>query len=499
MTDESKQNPQGESTGEASSTAVATPPETEGKKLRQEVEIRDIGPCKKHIKVKIDRKDIDSRMGDQFSRLVKESNVTGFRPGKAPRKLIEKKFHEEVAEQVKSEMLLASLEQMGEDHDLAPLAPPAINPDKIEIPREGPMVYEFEVEVRPQFDLPAYKGLKLKKPVHTYTPEEIAKEEKRVLATYGLPEEKKGAVELGDRVTVSGPVKHGDREIGRLKNTAFVVDQKLAFKDGIANKFGDQIKGKKAGDIVSIDIDLMRNQNLQDLQGITVKADLTIERVEEIKLPELNEDFLSQFGVSKPDEFRELIEVILKRRLEHQQRQVARQQFMGFIEKEMTWDLPQDLLIKQARTAMARRVMEMRADGIPEEEILKRQRILSQDILKSTERALKEHFVLQRIAEAENLEVSVEDIDDEVARIAAREGESSRRVRARLEREDLIDALAAELLERKAIDYIMDGAAFEEVPLEASDRAAPDVATSDAQAVAKADDEPAAEPIPGGN
>jgi len=304
---------------------------------------------------------------------------------------------------------------------------------------------------------------------------------------------------LGDRVTVSGPVKHGDREIGRLKNTAFVVDQKLAFKDGIANKFGDQIKGKKAGDTVSIDIDLMRNQNLQDLQGITVKADLTIERVEEIKLPELNEDFLSQFGVSKPDEFRELIEVILKRRLEHQQRQVARQQFMGFIEKEMTWDLPQDLLIKQARTAMARRVMEMRADGIPEEEILKRQRILSQDILKSTERALKEHFVLQRIAEAENLEVSVEDIDDEVARIAAREGESSRRVRARLEREDLIDALAAELLERKAIDFIMDGAAFEEVPLEASDRAAPDVATSDAQAVAKADDEPAAEPIPGGN
>jgi trigger factor len=468
-------------------------------RIRQSVQISDAGPCRKHLKVTVEELEIRDRFEAKFSELAADAQVRGFRPGKAPRKLIENRYRREILEQMKNELLLQSLEQLSQDKSISPISPPDLDPRRVDIPEKGEFVYEFEVEVRPEFQLPEYKGLKLKKPVHTYTPEEIAKEEKRVLATYGLPVEKKGAVGLGDRVTVSGPVKHGDREIGRLKNTAFVVDQKLAFKDGIANKFGDQIKGKKVGETVTIDIDLMRNQNLQDLQGITVKAELTLEKVEEIKLPELNEEFLSQFGVSKPDEFRELIEVILKRRLEHQQRQVARQQFMGFIEKEMTWDLPQDLLIKQARTAMARRVMEMRADGIPEEEILKRQRILSQDILKSTERALKEHFVLQRIAEAENLEVSVEDIDDEVARIAAREGESSRRVRARLEREDLIDALAAELLERKAIDFIMDGANFEEVPLEASERSGPDVATSDAQAVAKSDEEPAAEPIPGGN
>lgn len=483
-----------------SAVTEATPNDTEAAfRIRQSVQISDAGPCRKHLKVTVEEAEIRDRFESKFSELAADAQVRGFRPGKAPRKLIENRYRREILEQMKNELLLQSLEQLSQEKSIAPISPPDLDPRRVEIPEQGDFIYEFEVEVRPEFQLPEYKGLKLKKPVHNYTPEEISREENRVLATYGLPIEKKGAVTIGDRVTVSGVVKHGDKEIGKLKNTSFVVDKKLAFKDGIANKFGDQISGKKAGETASIDIDLMRNQNLQDLQGITVKADLTIEKVEEIKLPELNEEFLSQFGVTKPDEFRELIEVILKRRLEHQQRQVARQQFMGFIEKEMTWDLPQDLLIKQARTAMARRVMEMRADGIPEEEILKRQRILSQDILKSTERALKEHFVLQRIAEAENLEVSVEDIDDEVARIAAREGESARRVRARLEREDLIDALAAELLERKAIDFIMDGAQFEEVPLDAADRSAPDVATSDAQAVAKTDEEPAAEPIPGGN
>ena len=212
-------------------------------RIRQSVQISDAGPCRKHLKVTVEEAEIRDRFEAKFSELAADAQVRGFRPGKAPRKLIENRYRREILEQMKNELLLQSLEQLSQDKSISPISPPDLDPRRVDIPEKGEFVYEFEVEVRPEFQLPEYKGLKLKKPVHTYTPEEIAKEEKRVLATYGLPEEKKGAVELGDRVTVSGPVKHGDREIGRLKNTAFVVDQKLAFKDGIANKFGDQIKG----------------------------------------------------------------------------------------------------------------------------------------------------------------------------------------------------------------------------------------------------------------
>ena len=84
----------------------------------------------------------------------------------------------------------------------------------------------------------------------------------------------------------------------------------------------------------------------------------------------------------------------------------------------------------------------------------------------------------------------------EIRRIAAREGESYRKVRARMEKDDLIDALAAEILERKAVDLIMDNAEFEEVALEESDKEAPKVHASEAQAVAGADADPASEEIP---
>ncbi len=118
--------------------------EEEAKKLKQTVEMTDVGPCKKHIKVTVDREGVQKLLDDKYSELVVEANVPGFRPGKVPRKIIERRFHKEVSDQVKAEVLLSSLEQLAEDYNLAPLSPPNLDPAAIEIPKEGPMFYEFE-------------------------------------------------------------------------------------------------------------------------------------------------------------------------------------------------------------------------------------------------------------------------------------------------------------------------------------------------------------------
>jgi trigger factor len=126
--------------------------------------------------------------------------------------------------------------------------------------------------------------------------------------------------------------------------------------------------------------------------------------------------------------------------------------------------------------------MEMRADGIPEEEIQGRRRLLERDILSSTASALKEHFVLQKIAEVEKIEVNEDDVNAEIERMAEQEDESPRRVRARLEKEELLDALAAEMVERKALDLILEHAEYDDYPLQPQDAEAP-VGTVEAQAV----------------
>jgi trigger factor len=380
---------------------------------------------------------------------------------------------------------MASLEQLAEEQDIAPLAPPDLEPGKIVIPKEGPLVYEFEVEVRPQFQLPNYKGLKLKRPVQTFVDTDVETEKRRLLEPYGqiVPKEGKSPkVAIGDLVTCDITTRLGDQALNEVKEVRIKVDPRLALKDGVAEDFGKQMTGAKAGDTKTVDIKLSDAVANQALRGQTVKATFKIHDVKTVRLPELTPDILDQFGVSSEAQLDELLRVVLQRRLEYLQRQSARQQVINLVAEQALSELPQDLLVRQARRALQRKAVEMQSAGLSDQEVNGRLRMMQQDIVQSTAAALKEHFVLQKIAEDEKLDVNDDDIDAEIDRIAARTDESPRKVRARLEREDMLEALAAELLESKALDLILDNAEYEDVPLKAEDQEAA-VATTEAQAV----------------
>lgn len=489
MTDEPRpEDAPGTATAEQATETTAD--DQKPAKLSQQVDLKDIGPCKKHIKVTVDRAAIDAKMDEQFKKLVMESDVAvpGFRPGKAPRKIVEKRFHKDVTDQVKAEVLLQSLEQLAEDHDVAPLSAPQLDPTKIEIPEKGPFVYEFEVEVRPQFDLPNYKGLKLKRPVQTFGDADVDREMRRLLEPYGqmMPKpaakgKKEPELDDGDYLFADITTKDGDKLLSSVKEVKIRVEPRLAFKDGVADKFGDQVRGAKPGESRTVDITLSDAVADESLRNKTVKAAVDVKDIKIVKLPEVTHEMCHNFGVHSEDQLRELLKVVLERRLQYQQRQSARQQVLAQIASASSWELPQDLLVRQARSALNRRVMEMRSSGISEDEIRSRLRLLQQDTLQTTALGLKEHFVMQKIAEVEKIEVNDDDIDAEIERMAGQYDEPPRRVRARLEKEDMMDALAAEIIERKALDLVLNSAEYEDVPVGKSDYSA--MATVEEQAV----------------
>ncbi len=454
-------------------------------KLQQTVEIKDIGPCKKHVKVTIDRAVIDKQFDKRFTELTRSNQpqVRGFRPGKAPRKIIEKQYYDSVAEEIKSRVLMASLEQLAEDQAISPLSPPEFDPNLVSIPKEGPFVYEFDIEVRPEFELPNYKGMKLRRPVHTYTPAEIEAEKRRLLEPHGqlVPKEPPVA-DLYDTIVADVTISYQGKEINKLSEVRVRVEPQLALSDGIAYDFGEKMKGAQPGETRVVDITLSQENRVEYLRGVKVQAAFAIQDVKTTRLPELTQSFLEEhFMVSTPEMFTELVQAVLQRRLEYLQRQSARQQILEQITAASDWELPQDLLRKQARKTLARKIMEMQNAGLTDEQIRGRRRVLEQDVLKNTAAALKEHFVLQKIAEVEKIEIDDDDIDREIERIAEQSGESYRRVKARLEKEDLMEAVAADLLERKALDLILAHAVYEDYELKPTDQPA-DVATVEVQA-----------------
>ncbi|MCS6975718.1 MAG: trigger factor [Gemmatales bacterium] len=448
---------------EAVEETVAAEAEEKPRRLNMTVEVRDVGPCRKHVRVSIDRADVDQRLDEKISEMVRDAFVPGYRPGKAPRKLVEKRYAKEVADQVKGELLLQSLEQLTDDKRINPIAQPNFDPLAVELPKEGPLVYEFEVEVAPEFELPEYKGLKIKRPVRRVSDKDVDQALQDYLRRKGQPVTKDGPAQVGDIVVADITFSHQGKEINRSKEVSIRVDPQLAFKDGVISDFGEKMAGVKAGESRTLDLTLAQTLSDPELRGQVIQARFDVHAVQEVKPAEPTPEFLQSLGVESLEELRNFFRQVLEREVQLQQRRLARQQVTDYLARTAQWELPPSLVARQARRTLQKMVLELQSAGMSEEEIRNRSVLLQQNALNETERALKEQFVLQKIAEVEKIEVTDEDVAEEIDRIAEQTGESPRRVRARLEKEDLMESLMGQILERKALELVLAHAEYEDI------------------------------------
>lgn len=450
---------------DAEQPAGESPEGDEKRKLNLDVTIDTVGPCKKHIEVTIPREDIEVQYSEAFDELVENATVPGFRPGHAPRKLIERRFRKEVADQVKGSLIMASLEQISEENDLSVISEPDLDPTAIELPNEGPMVYEFDVEVRPEFDLPDYKGLTVKRPVRDLGDEDVEKHMSRFLAQFGKLVPKDGPADPEDHIAVDLSFYHDDKLINEAKEQVLQLRPTLRFLDGTIEGFDKLMQGAVAGESRETTLTISPLA-ASPLRGSDVRAVFNVKEIKRMELPKLTGEFLDNLGFDAEEDLRDAVRSSLEQRLEYEQRRSARQQVLELIAGSADWELPEDLLRRQANSTLRRQMLEMRRSGYTDQEIRAREAQLQQNSLASTSQSLKELFVLERIAEEEEIEVEPKDIDAEITALASRTSESVRRIRSRLTKENMMDGLATQILERKALDRVLEYATFEDVPYE---------------------------------
>ena len=458
---------------EDAATAVADPvDEAQGEEKKEEykmsvnAEIEDAGPCRKHIRIRVPQEDIAHFYGEEVADLADKAEVPGFRVGHVPKKLIEKRFKKELSAQVKQKLLVQSLEQVAEDHELDPISEPNIDFEAIELPEEGDFEYEFDVEVRPDFDLPDYKGLKIERPTREIGDEDVEAYRNRYLEQYATREEHDGAAEAGDYVTFSAAFTHEGRPLHKIGEVTAQIRETLQFQDAELEGFDKLMTGAKAGDVRETELKVSTETENVEMRGETIAAKFTIKSVARLKMPELTAEFLERVGVEDSEELNDEIRATLNRQVEYQQRQACRRQVLSQITQSADWELPEELVLKQVENALRREILEMQQAGFTAEEIRARENEIRQRAVSNTEQALKEHFVLDRIAEKEEIEVTPGELDFEIQMMAMQRGESARRVRARLEKSGMDENLAAQIRERKAVDIILDQAEFTDKPMD---------------------------------
>ncbi len=434
-------------------------------KLHLEVKVDPRSACERHITVSVAREDIERYFDKEYSEMMPTAQVPGFRPGHAPRKLIEHRFHKDVAQRVKGALLMDSLTQIHEEQDLSAISEPDIDLDAVEVPAEGPMSFEFDLEVRPEFDLPKWKGLKIQKPVHEFTAEDIDRSLEKLLTNRGRLVPYDGPAESGDYISTNLRFEHEGQKLAAAPEEVIRVRPTLSFRDGKIEDFDKLMVGVRGGETRRGEAQLTEDAPNAALRGGKVAAIFEVLEVKRLEKPELNAELLSELGGFELEaDLRDAIKDALQRRMEYQQRQRAREQITAALTVAANWDLPPGLLQRQSQRELQRAVLELQRSGFSDDEIQAHENVLRQNSRASTAQALKEHFILERIAEAEEIDADEKDYDAEIDLIARQSNESPRRVRAKLEKGGSMDVLRNQVIERKVIDLILENAQFEEAP-----------------------------------
>lgn len=453
--------------GDATEDEAAEDESAESKKLELEVEVKSPSACERRVVVTIPREDIDRYFDEALGELTPKASVPGFRVGRAPRKLVEARYRKEMKDQVKGSLLMDSMEQISEEQEFTAISEPDFDLEAIEIPDEGPMTFEFDIEVRPEFDLPQWRGLKVVRSVREFTDEDIAQRINQILERFGKLVPHKGAAEDGDYLTLNITCRHGEEIVAEDSEVVVRSMPKLSFRDAQFDGFDKLMRGVKAGETRQAKVQLTHDAPNEALRGEQVEVEFEVLEVKKLELPELTAEFLEEMGdFESREDLEKTVRSELVRQLEYRQARQIRQQIIQSLTASADWELPPGMLKRQAARELERAILELRRNGFSEPEIRARENQLRQNSAKSTAEALKEHFILERIAEEEEIDADAGDYEMEIALIAAQSGQTARRVRAQLEKRELMDVIRNQIVERKVIGLVRDSANFKDEPYE---------------------------------
>ncbi|MBL7185232.1 MAG: trigger factor [Phycisphaerae bacterium] len=435
--------------------------EEESKGPQNIVMIEDAGPCKKKVLIEIPEEAIKKATDGQFDKLHREAEVPGFRKGRAPRRLLEKRFGKDVSEQVRLKLLADASDSAVKDNDLQTLGEPDVDFENIELPSEGPLKFDFEVEVRPEFDLPPLAGIAVTKTKLEVSDEQVDREVKHMQRLSGVwtPRTEADAVESEDQIVADVILKvEGVDEEEKLDNTVIYV-RANGFVGAIpVEKLDELLIGAKAGDTKETSLDVPKTFFRQEYRGKKVDVKIDIKDVKWLKPAELDDNLLRQIGVEDADELRERIHDTLQGRLEEQGRTEMTEQIYKHLLDNTDFELPLDVVGQQATMVLQRQYSNLIMRGLSREQVEEQMEQLQAGSEEQAKQQLKTFFIMDKVAEKLDISVSEEEINGHIAQLAMQRQQRPEKMREQMARDGSLAQFSLEVRQNKCIAKLLETA-----------------------------------------
>ena len=434
------------------------------------ITVEDAGPATKKVTVEIPEARISDAINKQFKDLKGQAALPGFRPGKVPQKLLEKRFSKAVRDDVTRSLLQESYQQALEKNNLQVVGEPAFEKeDQIKLPETGSMTYTFSVEVQPDFTLPDLSSITIKKPKIEINDEHVEQARQNLREQQGtlLPVEDRG-IQEGDVVAADIHVKLHNEEVLHQHDMQFKVKSGTV----MAIKIDDlpaQLSGAKVNEVKTITINAGENHPTEKIRGKDVQVEFKIKDIRQLELAEIDAQFLEQLGFETEQQLNDALREEMEARVKNDIQNNMRDQVAKALLDGVTMDLPEKLSKQQEGRIVQRRAVDLLQRGVPEGEIVANIENLKGGAKDEAVRELKLFFILGKVAQENDVDVTEGELNGNIAAIAAQRGLRPEKLKQQMSSEGSLQTLYIRLRELKAIDKILEKAKIEEVEPEKKD------------------------------
>jgi len=434
------------------------------------VEVENQPHCVATLKIELTPDQVSKEWDAIASSFASQARIPGYRPGKAPRRVIEAKFRKDIQDELTKKLVSKSYHEAIAEKQLRVVSLTSL--EEVEFGEDRSMRFRATVVTAPEFELPDYKGIPLRLPDTKVTDAEIdaAVERLREQSADFVDVPERGAA-LEDFVVINFEGTIEGKAIAEIVPGASKNIQggkkfwlRLA-ADNFLPGFVDQMVGQKPNETRTIEVEFPADFPVKELAGKKAQYEVTLLEIKERVLPPLDDAFAAKWMPEKTlTDLRHALEHQIEHEKGHELERAREEQVVRFLGERIDFEIPPTLLKRETRSTLAELVQRNRERGVPDEMMKEKEEELIRMAGGLAAHRLKTNFILHRIAEVEKIQVTRADLDERLRHQAMHQNVTPAKLREEIEKHDGMNGLVEQVLLSKTIDFLGSNATIEGAP-----------------------------------
>ncbi len=429
------------------------------------VTLEHLAPCKKLLRVEIEPKQVDDTFESITRDFQRQASLPGFRPGKAPKEMVVRKYGKDIEDEVKRKLISDSYKKAVEEQKLDVLGYPDI--EEIQFNRGQPLQFAATVETAPEFELPEYKGLQVQREAQVVTEEDMnraldaLREPQVSFKTADRPVQQRDIAVVNYKGSVEG------KPITEIAPTAQGLTEKQGFWIDVPSKsfipgFAEQLVGARAGEKKTVNVDFPADFVTPQLAGKKGVYEVEIVEVKEKVLPALDDVFAKSYGAESFEKLKEGVKRDLENELSYKQNRNVRNQLIRAVLGRVNFDLPETAVARETKNVVYDLVQENAKRGVSREMIEKQKDQIYNAASAGAKDRVKVAFLLQKIAEKEDIKVSQQEIAQRINHLAGLYQIPPEKFAKDLQKRNGLIEIYDQIMNEKVLDMLQQHAKIED-------------------------------------